>query len=55
MKIVIKDRNGNLSPPVTILIGLSEKENVPYILGMKGILTTNIIGKFEEEFFYLYF
>lgn len=55
MQIVIKDRNGNKSPPVNILIGLSEKENVPYILGMKGILSTEIIGKFEGKFFYLDF
>ncbi len=55
MQIIIKDRNENQSPPVNILIGLSEKENVPYILGMKGILSTEIIGKFEEEYFYLNF
>lgn len=44
INIQFKDRYGNHSSPVQILVAFSSQENVPYLIGMKGILSQSHIS-----------
>lgn len=54
VEVRFKDSKNKVSGPIPILVAFSQRENVPYLIGMKGILSNkNISGIMNEKFFIL--